>query len=139
MNPWLIAGMAGLGAGKHFLFDKPAADRQRKMASETTRYSPWTGTKGEVGPQPSLFNSILQGATGGMSLGQGIAQANQAEKLNDAYTGLIKAKTSAIEGSGGAPVIPAFSQDAAYGRPNLGVFDVPQYPDMGGPWTWVRG
>lgn len=72
----LGAGTA-LGIGKHFLIDKPAADRKRKVAAEQTRWSPWTGMGvGDPGESPNLMGSLMQGGLSGASLGQGIDSSN---------------------------------------------------------------
>lgn len=68
----LGAGTA-LGIGKHFLIDKPAADRKRKVAAEQTRWSPWTGMGlGDPGEEPNLMANVMQGGLSGASFGQGM-------------------------------------------------------------------
>lgn len=58
---------AGAGALKHLVSDAPRAARQRKLAAETQRYSPWT--KMQAGPveDPSLFGNIIGGAGYGLA------------------------------------------------------------------------
>jgi hypothetical protein len=69
MNPWMIAAGAGLGLLRNNQQEKQhAADRM--VAGTTTRFSPWTGMKGSVGPAPDLLGNVMQGASAGAMLGQ---------------------------------------------------------------------
>lgn len=68
--PLLIG--AGLGAVKHFASDQPAAAAKRKLAAETTRYSPYTGMVGEMPQDPNLMGSLFQGGLTGAAFGQGL-------------------------------------------------------------------
>lgn len=69
--PWSLVGGAGLGAVKHFAVDKPREEADRRLASETARYSPWTGLKPAPVERANLFSSALQG----LGAGAGAAQA----------------------------------------------------------------
>ena len=64
----LIGG--GVGGLKHFLVDKPAADKERQYQAETARWSPWTGLQSKYVRDPSLFGNMLQGGMGGAAFGQ---------------------------------------------------------------------
>lgn len=68
--PWTIAGGAGLGAIKHFAVDKPQEEKDRELASQTARYSPWTGLKPQPVERASLFKSALQGLGAGLGAAQ---------------------------------------------------------------------
>jgi len=66
--PLIAAG--ALGLGKSVLIDKPREKRQRKVAAETIRYSPWTGLSAQPIQEADPFGSTLQGAALGASLAQ---------------------------------------------------------------------
>jgi hypothetical protein len=89
LAPMLIG--AGLGAGKHFLLDKPAEEASRKQSAAMMRVSPWSGIKpSEVKTAPGLFASALQGgamgATAGSALG-GAEALSQADLAANAGAG----------------------------------------------------
>lgn len=67
--PLLLAGL-GLGATKS-IFDQMREGRQRKLAAETERYSPWTGMKSRAPQEADWFGNLLQGGLVGAQLGQG--------------------------------------------------------------------
>lgn len=69
MNPWVIMAGAALGAVKHSQ-DKKDFQEQAHLASVKTRWSPWTGMKGEVGKRPSLMGSMMQGGLAGAGMAQ---------------------------------------------------------------------
>lgn len=89
-----LAAGAGLGVAKHYLADKPAAERNRATQAEVARYSPWTGMKPTPVEDPSLFNSALQGGTMGASLGQGMDAADAQEAMQAQQGGLVDAQTN---------------------------------------------
>lgn len=98
MNPLALA-LAGMGVGtlKHFAVDKPAADRQRKLAAATTRYSPWTKLIAQMPEEPNVFNSALQGGMSGFSMGQNMER-------HDAMMGRNQEPQSAFTPGGWAPI-----------------------------------
>ena len=61
-----------MGVGKG-LSDSSKANRQRKLAAETTRYSPWTGMQAQPVQEADILGSTMQGAMTGGALGQGMA------------------------------------------------------------------
>lgn len=67
---WL-APLAGLAAGlaKDVLVDKPQESRDRKLAAETQRYSPWTNLRANPIRESNTFNSMLQGGVTGLQMG----------------------------------------------------------------------
>jgi len=76
----LAAIMAAAGAAKAMTVDKAREDRQRKLATETARYSPWTGmTPGQI-QEADPFGSALQMGATGFGMGQGMQ--NQAWMSN---------------------------------------------------------
>ncbi len=64
---WVAVGMAAAGLLKSELIDKPAAERQRKLAGATQRYSPWTGLQAGKVQEADPFGSAMKyGTTGAM-------------------------------------------------------------------------
>lgn len=72
-------GMGVAGAAKSELIDRPAAERKRKLAASTQRYSPWTGMQAQAPTDPDTVAAALSYGSQGAMLGQNIgnAQANQ--------------------------------------------------------------
>jgi hypothetical protein len=96
----LLAG-AALGAAKHTM-DAGRANKQRKLAAETQRLSPWTGMEAQAVNEPSLFGSLLSGGMTGLSMGQNM------EAMDAWRDGLLKA-SAAPAGSiaaSGAEILP---------------------------------
>lgn len=73
MDPITLAAiMGGAGLLKGELIDRPREERQKKLAAETIRWSPWTGiTPGGI-QEADPFGAMLQGATTGAVLGQNL-------------------------------------------------------------------
>lgn len=94
LTPMLVG--AALGAGKHFLADKPAENRKRKAAAEVMRYSPWTGMQAPEVKESSLFDSLASGASIGGTLGAAGAAAGAEGAIKGAGTAL---------GAGGTPAL----------------------------------
>jgi hypothetical protein len=90
MAPLAVAGILG-GAGllKGIGPDKWKEDRQRWLASQTQRYSPWTGLKAGPVDEADPFGSTLQGGMSGFSMGQNMQAAARADKLMDAQTNYL--------------------------------------------------
>ena len=64
---WVAVGVAAVGMAKSEFIDRPAAERQRKLAAQTELYSPWTGMKAGKINEPDTFGAGLKyGATGAM-------------------------------------------------------------------------
>lgn len=70
----LAGGGAGLGLIKSLTLDRAREDRQRKLAAETARYSPWTKMTPGAIEEADPFGSAMQGGFSGAALGQNIAQ-----------------------------------------------------------------
>lgn len=64
--------MAGVGAAKSQLIDKPKEKKQRELAARTQELSPWTGLRAGPIEEADLFGSAMQGFTGGASMGMGL-------------------------------------------------------------------
>jgi phosphoribosyl-dephospho-CoA transferase len=71
MGPLAMAAIgAALGAAKNEAVDRPRADKQRKLAAETARYSGWTGmTPGPI-KESDPFGNVLSGGMTGLSMSQ---------------------------------------------------------------------
>lgn len=96
MDPFtmmLIGG--GLGLAKSELIDRPKEARQRKLAAETQRYSPWTGLRANAIQEADPFASALKYGTTGASMGA----ANQQAEFDKALTDRLNSGGS-IRGSG---------------------------------------
>lgn len=63
----LAMGAAGLLKGQ--LIDKPRERRDRTLAAETQRYSPWTGLRANPVREADPFGSMLQGGMAGLQMG----------------------------------------------------------------------
>lgn len=66
---WQALVGAGLGALKGKAEEQKYQDA-KKVNSTTARWSPWTGMKYENPIQPMLLDSVMQGMTAGMMMGQ---------------------------------------------------------------------
>jgi hypothetical protein len=102
MTPLGMAGiMAALGLAKSAFVDAPAAERQRQLAAETMRYSPYTGMTPNAVKEADPFGSAFQFGFTGAALGQG-AEQNQAyqeylDKLNEQEATKTALSTSAFK------------------------------------------
>lgn len=79
MDPFtlmLIGG--GTGILKNLDAKGQAAD-QREIESTKTRFSPWTGMKGQNVQEPSMLNDVMQGLMTGAVMGQMFGKAPGAE------------------------------------------------------------
>lgn len=62
---------AGAGLLKQQIIDKPKQDKERMLAAETARFSPWTGMKPQaVGPDSSPLEGAVGGGLAGAAMGQ---------------------------------------------------------------------
>ena len=109
MDPLTLGAIFGGGSLlKHFLFDKPRADRQRTAEAEKERYSPWTGHMEQVIPEPSLGNSMIQGGTAGAMLGANLEAADAQKKLMGQIGDKFQTSTPILpNGTPAQPVVPA--------------------------------
>jgi hypothetical protein len=100
MDPLTLLAI-GLGAGllKSEAIDRPAANRQRKLAAETQKYSPWTGLKAEEVKEPNAMGDMLTFGATGAQLGAGLQNA-------EASKGLMKAQQNWLS-RGGSPMYTA--------------------------------
>lgn len=75
--------MALAGVAKSELIDKPKEERQRKLAAETQRYSPWTGLKANAIQEADPFGTALQFGATGASMSAAQQQADLDKALTD--------------------------------------------------------
>lgn len=103
---WIAVAVAGttaaLGVGKSYLVDKPKEERQRKLAAETQRYSPWTQLKAGPIEEADPFGTGLQYGVAGFGLANS-AQAFQSDQaLKKAQTDLLnRSQTIPFSGAKG--------------------------------------
>jgi len=85
MGPWGVAAILG-GAGllKSELVDRPKEKRQRQLAAETQRYSPWTGLSAQPIQEADPWGSVIGGGATGLSLGQSLERATLEDELKKA-------------------------------------------------------
>lgn len=114
MDPLTLALiMGGTGLVKSELIDRPKEDRQRWLAAQTQRYSPWT--KLQAGPieEADPFGSAFQGGIQGYAMGQNAEQAKAGKELMEAQKENLKARNEYLKNlKGGAANPIAFEQDA---------------------------
>lgn len=78
---YVMVGMAAAGLLKSQTIDKDKEKRDRKLAAETQRLSPWTGLQaGPVKEADPMGSAIAFGATGAQ-IGGGMQQQEMNKKL----------------------------------------------------------
>lgn len=82
MNPLLIGALAGAGLGllKGVSAKKQEA-RDRALAAETARWSPWTGMKPTMPERADLMGELIAGGTSGLAQGQKYSQSLAAPNM----------------------------------------------------------
>lgn len=111
---WVIAGTTlaslAMGAGK-YAADSSKAGRQRKLAAETQRYSPWTGLEAKAPDEPSLAGTELQFGSMGAQMGMGIHNMGVQQGMQEKMGGLLDseiARNNALASSmGGGSITPS--------------------------------
>lgn len=84
--PWTgLAIGAGLGLLKSETVDKDREERQRRLAAETQRYSPWTGLQAGPIQESDMLGNMLQYGGTGASMQQGVEQAAIDNELKKKY------------------------------------------------------
>lgn len=82
---WVIpAAMAGAGLLKGLTIDRAKEKRDRRLAAETQRLSPWTGLRAEQIREADPLGSTLQFGTTGLGIASGIESAENSDKLSKA-------------------------------------------------------
>ncbi len=80
---WWAVGMAVAGLAKSELIDRPAAEKQRKLAAKTQELSPWTGMEAAPVKEADPFGSGLQFGATGAAIGSAKAAAAADKALAD--------------------------------------------------------
>lgn len=86
--------MGGTGLLKSEIVDRPKEDRQRWLASQTQRYSPWTGLKAGEIQEADPFGSAMQGGVQGYAQGQNFKNADAGMKLQEAQASYLNGMSS---------------------------------------------
>lgn len=76
----------GVGLGKGILYDQPREERERKLAAETQRFSPWTGLKAEKPKEANVMGDVMTFGLAGASMGQSMEAAKAQQGLTNALT-----------------------------------------------------
>ena len=108
------------------IIDKPKEDRQRKLAAETQRYSPWTGLEAGSIQEADPFGTALQFGMTGASMGAGMQKDAMALAKDNALIENMKADTALkAAGSGSQSNAPTIANSIASLGSNK--ITVPQY------------
>lgn len=67
--------------------DSGKESRDKKLAAETQRYSPWTGLQAQPVHYADPAGSAMQGFGSGVAMHQGMQNAEMDQKLKDAQVG----------------------------------------------------
>jgi hypothetical protein len=125
MDPITLGLLIGGGGGlvKSLAVDGPREARQRRLAAQTQRYSPWTGLEAQpIQEADPLGTAIGMGAAGGQ-IGGNIqsmqAQAEMNKKFGD-WLSPSKGLSSAQQSQLDAPVLPAQPATLNYPRTSRG-------------------
>lgn len=119
---WIAAAIgAGVGLTKAIAIDKPKENRQRKLAAETIRYSPWTHMQaGPIQEADPLGSTLAFGMTGAqMQQGHQAFQSDQA--LKGAYTSALN-KGAMVNPWGAGPSLGVGKlQTPRFNMPGIGI------------------
>lgn len=97
--PWFMLAGSALGMMKGNK-DEQQAERDRKLAAETVRYSPWTHLQAQPVKEANKMGDVMQGAMQGYAMDQNMAAAKETSALNQAKIGWYN------RGAGGAYSTP---------------------------------
>lgn len=79
-----LAIAAALSLAKSKMIDEPAANRQRKLAAETQRYSPWTHLQAQAPQDPNAIGQMLQYGATGAAIGSGMKKGTTGDDVASA-------------------------------------------------------
>lgn len=85
----LAALMGGIGLAKGELFDRPAEQQRALLEAEKTRYSPWTGMRGEDAKYKNSLEQGIGSAMGGAQFGAALESYETDKKLKEALANRI--------------------------------------------------
>lgn len=84
MDPLTIGLLAGAGAGLlKGMGAKKQETRDRALAAEVARWSPWTGMQPTMPQRADVMGDVISGGTTGLLLGQNFTKAQPAQGLPD--------------------------------------------------------
>lgn len=109
MDPLTIGllGGAALGLGKSYLVDKPQEKKDRMVAAETARWSPWTHMQPEAVKRANPFGDALQFGSTGAQMGQGMQNQQM-------YNGYLQNQTGSMP-STAQPGFNFMGQESGFG------------------------
>lgn len=109
MDPLTLALIGGgIGLAKSEFFDRPQAERDRNVAAETTRWSPWTRMQAQPVQEANALGSMSQGALTAAALGQGLSKEGATEKQLNAANAGAAAAPAAVTGGFAPDTNPRF-------------------------------
>ncbi len=105
MLPLIVAGAM---LGKSLLIDGPQRKRERKLQSEMTRYSPWTGQTGQA-PTTKYdpLGSAMQGGLAGLQMNSAWNKMGAGKGLADAGGKVASSSVTANYNPVSAPIAPS--------------------------------
>jgi hypothetical protein len=119
INPILASALlSGAVGGVKTLVDADREGRQRRLAAEKARMSPWTGIKPNEVEEADPIGNTLQAVTTGISLGQGIENAGMANDLRAAEIDYLKSMTPEAFKAAAPEVAPAITAPAPAPTPS---------------------
>lgn len=119
----MMAIMGAAGLLKSAAVDAPKEARQRKLAAETQRYSPWTGlTAGPIQEADHLGTGMQYGMTGAM-LGQSMQDHKTQQMLQEKNAALMDSEimrnNAQANASSGSIKSPDVVRGAGAGTPSI--------------------
>ena len=88
MEPMTIGLLAGAGAGLlKGLLGRKQETRDRALAAETARWSPWTGMQPKMPQRTDVMGNVISGGTTGLLLGQNYGKSLPAPNMGGAAPG----------------------------------------------------
>lgn len=134
MDPFTLAAVgAALGYAKGEMVDRPRENRERRVAAETQRWSPWTGMQAGPIKAADSFGTTLQGGMTGAALGQSM----QASKLYQDQLAKQAAASAAASSGAGAGANLGLTMPAGYQGPQALVQPNP-YQDLYSQSPWLQ-
>lgn len=119
---YVMVAAAAIGIAKSEFIDRPKEERQRKLAAETQRYSPWTGLQaGGVQEADPLGSALAFGATGAQ-ISNGMQQQQINNKLAERAMQAPMSTNYNFTPYGGGTWAPQRSNDpySVWGSMNMG-------------------
>lgn len=96
---WVATGvMVAAGVAKSEFIDRPAAERQRKLAASTAAYSPWTHMQPGAVKEADPIGTGMQFGVTGAAMGSGMAKDQSEIDANKAYADRLNTGGSVVYG-----------------------------------------